>query len=342
MAVTSFLVLLGYQLSVQLFGPYRAAELEYRNWVARPDEWILPTSRIALHPSSADQVVPRGIGIQEVTTYIGIPMLVVVVVAAVLLRRRLGVQIAILTMSAGMLLTLGSPTGGAGRVTVLPRWLFDQPILRNVLPLRYSLITDLALAWLTAVLVDALLTKWTEGNRRVLRLGLLAATAGAIATVMPAAVPAGLPARVPAFFVSDAARTLPAGAAVLVLPYPRPGEAAPMLWQAISGMDFRMAGGYAIHPEPGRAGSGAYPDAITTVFRTASQGARVTRPAQLAAARKLLLARNIEFVLLDRQAPQAVVLRRTVRAVLGRGPTAAVGGMLIWVVRPTPPRQPVG
>jgi len=115
-----------------------------------------------------------------------------------------------------------------------------------------------------------------------------------------------------------------------------------MLWQAISGMHFRMAGGYAIHPEPGRVGSGAYPDAITTVFRTASQGARVNRPAQLAAARNLLIAHHIRFVLLDRQAPQAVVLRRTVRAVLGRGPTADVGGMLIWEVRATPPGQPVG
>jgi len=341
-AVASFLVLLGYQLSVQLFGPHRAAGLEYRNWVARPNEWILPTSRIALHPSSADRVVLRGIGVQEVTTYIGIPMLVVVVVAAVLLRRRLCMRIAILTMLAGMLLTLGSPTGGAGRITLLPRWLFDQPMLSNILPLRFSLIADIALAFLTAVFVDALLSEWADGNRRILRLGLLAATAGAVATVMPAAVSPGSPARVPAFFTSDAARLIPSGAAVLVLPYPGPGAAAPMLWQAISGMHFRMAGGYAIHPEPGRVGSGAYPDAITTVFRTARQGARVNRPAQLAAARNLLIAHHIRFVLLDRQAPQAVVLRRTVRAVLGRGPTADVGGMLIWEVRATPPGQPVG
>ncbi|MGZ4620224.1 MAG: hypothetical protein ACXV3F_16330 [Frankiaceae bacterium] len=57
----------------------------------------------------------------------------------------------------------------------------------------------------------------------------------------------------------------------------------------------------------------------------------------MAAARRLLIAHHIGLVLLDRYAPQAVRLRRTVRAVLGRGPSAVVGGMLIWKVEPATP-----
>jgi hypothetical protein len=335
-AVASFLVLLGYQLAVQLFGPHRAAGLQYRNGVARPDEWVVPTARIALHAGPWGEIVPKGMGVQEVTAYIGVPMILVAVAAAVLARRRLATRIAIVTMLAGMVLTLGSPDGGYGRVTLLPRWLFDQPIVGNVLPLRFSLIADVALAFLTAVLVDTLLSRSVEGDRRVLRLGLLTAAAAAVATVLPAPVPPGSPAAVPAFFTSGAARRIPAGAAVLVLPYPGPGASAPMLWQAVSAMNFQIVGGYAIHPEGDRVGFGSYPDAITTVFRTPGHGARVSSPAQLAAARRLLFAHHVRFILLDRHAPQAVALRRTVRAMLGRGPTDAVGGMLVWNVEPPP------
>ena len=61
-AVASFLVLLGYQLSVQLFGPHRAAKLEYRNGVARPDEWILPTSGSPCTPVPPTGLFRAGLG----------------------------------------------------------------------------------------------------------------------------------------------------------------------------------------------------------------------------------------------------------------------------------------
>jgi hypothetical protein len=58
------------------------------------------------------------------------------------------------------------------------------------------------------------------------------------------------PVTVPAFFASSAAERIPEGSVALVAPYSRQWRAEAMVWQAASGMRFRMPEGDAIVPGP--------------------------------------------------------------------------------------------
>ena len=318
-AVCVFLLLCGWQLGVQLFGPQRVPDVSWGHSVAHPVYWIRPTPRIAVHPGALG-ALPPAVNESEVTSYVGLPVLALAGVAAVMLRRRLSARVAVFALVAGGVFTLASP---------------DLPVLGNVLPLRYSLVTDVALAFLFAVYVDALLGR-DNRLRRGAQLGMLAAVLVAVVTILPAAMPPGRSARVPTFFTSRAVEMLPRDVPVLMLPYPTAGNAAPMLWQASAGMQFRMLGGYALHPGlDGRSTDQPHPDAVATAFLAAEQGQQLTAP-QTAAARALLRRHHVHTALLDMGAPQAENLRRAVTSTLGFGPTRAVGGVLVWL----PPRGP--
>jgi hypothetical protein len=53
----------------------------------------------------------------------------------------------------------------------------------------------------------------------------------------------------PSFFTSAAVQRVPQGSVVLVAPYAGPASAAPMSWQALAGMRYRMPGGYFVGPQ---------------------------------------------------------------------------------------------
>ncbi len=177
-------------------------------------------------------------GMVETCGYLGAPILVIAIVHARAHRREprarlLGWFIAIAALAA-----LGPRLHIAGVETIPMPWKLIQhlPLINNALPARFTLFADLALA-----LIAALWLADPAVSRR--------AKAFAIAAIIlfmapnPRAASAVTPVDPPAFFTSGALRqTLEPGAIVIALPYGARGPS--MLWQAVSGMYFRMAGGW--------------------------------------------------------------------------------------------------
>lgn len=149
------------------------------------------------------------------------------------------------------------------------RLLAHLPLLDEIIPARFSSVTDLAAALLLVIAAD----RWWQVGRawldrrlepssarharaasaRLLRAGwggLL--TLCLVATLVPVAVSYRFPlvlhgGTVPRWFTTAALR-LPAGTVVLTVPYPSSGLPQAMGWQAASSLRFRLVSGYAIVP----------------------------------------------------------------------------------------------
>jgi hypothetical protein len=132
-----------------------------------------------------------------------------------------------------------------------------MPILDNVVPTRLMVYVVLFASLLVAVSVDrwfglpvmaAVAPKALTG--RSLRSGLIGALAGLVLVVslLPRVPFPASPVNVPEFFLSRAG--IRDGEVALVVPVARNFESRAMLWQAGSGMQFRMPEGYANRPGP--------------------------------------------------------------------------------------------
>jgi len=174
--------------------------------------------------------------------YLGLPLLIIIAAFAVTFRRRhwaqflLGMDFLLVLCSCGPYLHL------MGRSLLpMPWWLGEKlPLLNQALPARFSLFVALV----TTIMVAFWLAALNGGPA----IGGYLLAAVSVLTLLPNL--SGKPAcwftelRVPAFFAhGDYKRVLKPGENVVVLPYGYLGKDS-MLWQAESGMYFRMAGGY--------------------------------------------------------------------------------------------------
>ncbi len=190
----------------------------------------------------------------------------------------------------------------------LPFVLFRKvSLLAGILAARFSLYVDLSVAVLLALGLDALLHPRprlaTEGaavghrrhspRRRAMAepiggrgpqgaKGLLrrlsrpvspALFTGCVAAVVVLPLVPSFPyssqvAQIPPYFTSAAVRQIPPGSVVLTYPYDAPPWNNAMLWQAASGMRFRIVGGEATRPTRGgrRGTSAIYPLAPRVVY----------------------------------------------------------------------------
>jgi hypothetical protein len=143
-----------------------------------------------------------------------------------------------------------------------------------------------------------------------------------------------IPANVPAFFTSSDVRTIHPGALVATYPYPQPVSAWPMLWQADSGMRYRMLGGYVLAPAPSGAGTffgdqNAIGSCFAGIFRNAS--AASCHPPQLASTARRL---GVTTVLAAENQPNAALAESVITDALGTRPLQS-GGVLVWHCVPT-------
>jgi hypothetical protein len=297
----------------------------------------------------------------EVTEYIGIPLLVLLLVSVVLLRRHLLVRIfapvAILSFwcSMGPRLFVGNDrTGIRGIDTVL----VHLPILGDIIPSRFALAFWFSVAILFAVALDegyhwlqrAIAhamdktaaeattrppTRAQISRRRVLTtrlagLGALIIGVGVVIPMTPAWPYTELPANVPTFFTTHDAQHIQPGSLAVTYPYPFPSSAWPMLWQADTDMRFRMLGGYAIGPGPDGVGT-FFPDSnqveycflgIFTSRDTTSCGT----PASLRASLDKL---GVTNVLAGNDQPNVDVARSVMTKALGARPRD-IGGVSLW------------
>lgn len=253
-----FLLITAYPLYYQFFGTAVVhGQVQYPQlWANNLWDLVVPNSHAwfqlpVFHNVGAES--HASIAGIEANAYIGIPMLLVLLYMFIKWRRDRWVVGPIVVAACAFVLALG-PHLIIGRSThsnvVLPDAIVTHlPILENILPGRYGLPLDLALALVLATFLD----------RHVLirPVSAKSAAAGAAAiltgvTLVAAPVPTVHP-EIPTYFASGGdVRHLPPGEAVLLIPFSR---GASMLWQAIASFHFRIDEGLAIAAQAnGRAG----------------------------------------------------------------------------------------
>ena len=221
----------------------------------------------------------------EVTEYVGLPLLALLVATVVLLRRRTIVRIFALVGLAGLACSLGPFVLVGNHNTHVPGPDFvlqHLPVVGDAMPSRYALVVWFSVAVLFALGLDAARVRvkkpvdaFVEGRSHSRppartraqinsRRRLKGRLAGGLAVLLGVAAVIPLipnwpynekPADVPAFFTSGAVRSVPQGSLAVTYPYPITSTAQPLTWQAESGMRFRMLGGYAIVPDKTGGGS---------------------------------------------------------------------------------------
>jgi hypothetical protein len=276
-AAAVFLLLAAIPLGVQFLGPQRVHGViqSRETFVSDLLAFFLPSRLQQLTLPALVQVTDGfSAGLLEWNSYLGIPLIALLVCTAA--RFWTGPAVRFATILGGMvaLLSMGLLVHVAGERTLVPVAVFALgfpllgkllpgrpllyaflgawlalgflPVLNNAEPVRLMLYAYLMAGILLAYFIAATLR--APNRRSVLGGSLLALIAlGALVPRLPfpsAAI------SVPPFFTSDAVNQIPEGSVALVAPYSHLLDGRAMLWQAASGMRFRMPEGYVVRPGP--------------------------------------------------------------------------------------------
>ena len=292
--------------------------------------------------------------------YLGLPLLLAVVAFVIWLRRNRIIQFAAVMAAVAFVLSLGSPLYVDGRNTHVPLpfvVLAHLPLLDGFLAVRFSLFTTIFCAVIVAIGFDQLYRRVKESTRlRGLSLPWKAAMATLLTLALAAIITIPLLPRiehtaantgVSPFFSSSAVTTIPNGSVVLAYPYPRapknhnaptdPVDQA-LLDQAVSGMHFKLVGGYGWWPVQGSPYPSAptlKPKSIESLFDTAYYGkgspARTKSVLQrdlTAATEKFLRNNHIDAVVVLPLGKHPAVVAHVITLAIG-APTHT-GGVLLW------------
>ncbi len=161
------LVLTAYPLWFQFFGPQH-----YQGpFTWAPFYW----TDVAAYPSYGTNAIAGRLGsanplnndLGETNAYLGLPLCLFALVAAVVLWRELAVRVAGVIAAVFLLLSLGDPIRAIGRETPVPglwRLFADLPIFDAVITPRFALVVVPALAVIVAVAADRMLADRTAGD----------------------------------------------------------------------------------------------------------------------------------------------------------------------------------
>ncbi|HWD55002.1 MAG TPA: hypothetical protein VG346_07755 [Acidimicrobiales bacterium] len=221
---------------------------------------VIPTSNQVLAPAGATVISDRfANNLSENGSYLGIPLVMLLIGATVLCRRSRVVVVAFLVACAAYLLSLGSPLAFDNNYV---NWLHlpggvlhHLPLLEGAVTARFSLFVALFTALVLGVALEHL-RRWPRWPSEF--FGLETTTLVAAAVLLP--LLPSLPYAVrtvdtPAFFTSSGVDSVPAGSVAVVYPSTTPTDADSTLWQAAAGMRFKMPGAYALVPAHGGTGS---------------------------------------------------------------------------------------
>jgi len=300
--------------------------------------------------------------------YMGVPLFVAIVVTVYLLRRRGIVLMCGVMAGFSLILSMGSVLYVNGRDTNIPLpfvVLANFPILNGLLSTRLSLFTFLFGSAVIAIGVDVLHRRLRSDRSGGSSSRLRRAAAAAAAMTLVAVVAAPMlpyrsqptsPTGESAFFASTASARIPTGSVVLAYPYPdapflpaRPGHPsvytfAPinnaLVDQAVSGMRFKIVGGYSWRPTKGTYGSPhpsrLLPVSVPTLFTTSFFGyanpteTKILEHADLAADLRLFLRRyQVDTVVVLPLGHDPALVRAVLTAAIGP-PTKEAGGALVW------------
>jgi hypothetical protein len=267
--------------------------------------------------------------------YVGWPLLVFLVVAVLLIRHRAAFIAAGAAVVAIALQMYGAHWHFAGHSIPAPIAVIKDniAITRQIQPGRFAIVMWLAIAWLVAAAVHALMT-------RVPKRWSIAPALVALACLVPLLPRTeafiSRPPRTPALFTSSLRTNIPKGATVMIAPMATVGNSAAEYWQVEADMRFRQVGGYMLHAVPPKFGPSYYPaeKTLNLLFRINPKSSRaykgpITEP-MLANARKELAATAASvFIVSYSRYGEAAQLAIATR-LLGRPPDRRFGDASIW------------
>lgn len=216
-------------------------------YVLDAETLVVPTGYQLLHTTGTKEIAARWRGFNESNGYLGVPLIVLIAAALVVMRRRAEIVAAGIVLATSTVLAFGSFIEVGGISTGIPApWqlLRHLPVLGDVVVSRFMLLAYLAIATIVAVTIDALLDQ-PPGRRRQ---ALLGATALTLATLAPSPTIASAD-QTPRVFSDHAAldRLLPHRAVAIAVPY---FEYDSMFWQVTSDYRFNLIQGGVIVPGP--------------------------------------------------------------------------------------------
>ena len=266
-------VIAGYPLWVQFFGPLRQHGSPFTLDYFKNDlsSFVVPSSYQLFHTAGSAAAAARYQGqLPEYLGYLGWPLLVVLVLAAIACWRRLPARAAAVACVVLGVFSLGGTLlfGGHHHPAIkLPwYWLQGLPLLESALPDRFSPGGGRRGRRAAGLRRG----RGRPGLRRVrralpcARLGLprlaagwrpaavvMAAAVLAVLPIVPKPLPVAAATPVPAgWSAAFAALRLPPSASVLVVPVPMSTFTEPLRWQADTGEPRSLVGGYFMGPGP--------------------------------------------------------------------------------------------
>jgi hypothetical protein len=349
----------GYPLWVEFRGPLSEhgspwTVLEFHSYLSG---FVTPSGALLFHTSSsAAAAASYPEPLPEYLAYLGWPLLIVAIAAAVAFWRDPKVRLTAVTFALLELFTLGAVSMGFHGIrypaVLLPwYWLQGVPVLADVLPDRFSILADAAVAALLAFALDRARglasppahlpphPPFTGRGRGWGLGGLRGYVAAAVVTLailplVPVPLPAATVSRAPAGWQAAFARLrLASDAHVLVIPDLRFG----LRWQAQTGVPASMVGGGDfIEPDPtGQATSYIYNRLSTATYLTTLwQGSPSGRAPSLSQIRK-----DLAYWWLAAIVTVTGRNSRLARFLTGEfGPPAVTAGsVLAWRIRPDQP-----
>ena len=278
---------------------------------------LFPTPLMLFAPASLLRVGAALVrhNLQENGTYLGLPLVMATACLVAAFRRQAVIAVTGILALVSYLLSLGPEIDVAGHPTGAPgpfALLSHLPVLQDIEPVRLSLFTVLFVAVVLGTGLDKL--RWLASRRGDPRWAAVTVAAGLVALLplVPRWPYQAGPDVTPRFFSSAALSTLvPPGTVVAAFPYPKLEYNQAMVWQAQSGMRFRLLGGSAFFvPGPGGQAVNSsratlHPLGIEAVFHDAPgqpppRGAALPpRPGLVAAIRADLRRYHVGAVIID-------------------------------------------
>jgi len=245
-----------YPLWVQFRGPLHEHNTLERPWPGNLALFVDPSSSLLFHTSASEAVILHyNHGLPEILAYLGWPLIIVLVAAAIRFWRDPRVRAAAVTCAVLELCNLGGGVlvihGLRWPEALLPyHWLQGLPVMGQVIPSRFCILGAGAAGAVLAFSLD--LARSAAPVDRTWRRGIPAAVAVlAVLPLIPLPYPAAPVRAVPAGWQAAFARLrLAPDARVLVVPVPLIGNTAVMRWQADTGEPRSLVGGYFLGPSP--------------------------------------------------------------------------------------------
>lgn len=274
----------------------------------------------------------------EENAYFGWPLWILLGLTVVFMFRERIVRAAATVIVTGTVLSLGAQLmiGRHNTGISLPwKHLENVPLLNSVLESRFTMAAIPAIAVVLAMGTQRALDYWRISATDWRPLAWFAAIALALVPLTPTILPVVQRSPTPEFFADGTVRQYVSNGSVVMAPPPTPVDARALRWQADSGFEFPIAGGYFVGPtgtsKKGRYGPDDRPTASLLLKAQQSNKVPAIGDAERAQALVDLRYWHADVVVLP-PTDNEDVLRQSVDQLLGF-PGQQVDDVWVWDVR---------